>query len=123
MTRGRSAPPARARVARRYKAATYSGHGLPVADNVLARQFMATPPHATWMVDITYVPTDEGWRYLARLEDLATRPMVGWAADARLTQDLALTGGGTTAPPGGRLTPRGPGQSVRRLRLPGAVGA
>jgi putative transposase len=81
----------RARVARRYKATTYSGHGLPVADNVLARQFMATQPHATWMADITYVPTDEGWLYLASLEDLATRPMVGGAADARMTQDLVLT--------------------------------
>ena len=81
----------RARVARRYKATTYSGHGLPVADNVLARQFMAMQPHATWMADITYVPTDEGWLYLASLEDLATRQIVGWAADARMTQDLVLT--------------------------------
>ncbi len=81
----------RARVARRYKATTYSGHGLPVADNVLARRFTAAQPPATWMADITYVATDEGWLYLASLEDLATRQIVGWAVDARMTQDLVLT--------------------------------
>lgn len=81
----------RARVARRYKATTDSGHGLPVADNVLARRFTAAQPPATWMADITYVATDEGWLYLASLEDLATRQIVGWAVDARMTQDLVLT--------------------------------
>ncbi len=76
----------RARVARRYNATTDSGHGLPVADNVLARQFTATQPHATWMADITDVATDEGWLYLATREDLAIRPIVGGAVDARMTQ-------------------------------------
>ncbi len=77
----------RARVTRRYQATTYSGHGGPVADHGLARQFTATQPHATWMADITYIATDEGWLYLASLEDLATRQIVGWALDARMTQD------------------------------------
>ncbi len=81
----------RARVTRRYKATTASGPGGPVADNVLARQFTAPQPHATWMADITYVATDDGGRYLARLEDLAPRQIVGWAVDTPMTQDLGLT--------------------------------
>ena len=58
-----------------------------MADNVLARQFTATRPHATWMADITDVATDEGWLYLAGLENLTTRQSVSWAAYARMTQD------------------------------------
>ena len=81
----------RARGARRYKATTYSGHGLPVADNVLARQFTTTRPHAVWTAAITYMPTDEGGLYLATLQDLATRPIVGWALEARMTQGLTMT--------------------------------
>ena len=76
----------RARVTRRDPATPDSGHGWPVADTVPARQFTASQPSATWRSDITYVATDEGGLYLARLEDLATRPIVGWAVDARLTQ-------------------------------------
>jgi len=67
----------RARVARRYKATTNSRHDFPVAENVLNRQFTTPQPHAVWMADITYVPTDEGWLYLATVEDLATRQIVG----------------------------------------------
>jgi len=81
----------RARVARRYKATTNSRHDFPVAENVLNRQFTTPQPHAVWMADITYVPTDEGWLYLATLEDLATRQIVGWACDSRMTQALTLT--------------------------------
>ena len=77
----------RARVTRRYQATTSSRHAWPVADNVLARPCTATPPPATGMADITYVATDEGWLSRARLEDLATRQIVGWAVDARMTPD------------------------------------
>lgn len=80
----------RSRVVRRYKATTNSRHNLPVADNILAQQFVATRPHQVWMGDITYIPTDEGWLYLASLEDLYTRKIVGWADGARMTQDLTL---------------------------------
>ncbi|MGC8487521.1 MAG: IS3 family transposase [Clostridia bacterium] len=80
----------RARVVRRYKATTSSRHTYPVADNVLARQFTATQPHAVWMADITYIATDEGWLYLATLEDLATRQIVGWALEPSMTQALTL---------------------------------
>ena len=80
----------RSRVVRRYKATTHSRPRFPVADNVLAPQFVATRPHEVWMADITYVPTAEGWLYVASLEDLDTRKIVGWAAGSRMTQDLVL---------------------------------
>lgn len=81
----------RARVARRYKATPNSRHDFPVADNLLGRQFQTARPHAVWMADITYVPTDEGWVYLATLEDLATRQIVGGACASRMTPALTLT--------------------------------
>jgi putative transposase len=96
-----------ARVVRRYKATTYSRHALPVADNVLAQQFTADRLHAVWMGDSTYVRTDEGWLYLATLEDLATRQIVGWALEPHMTQDLTLTAldraGARHRPPAGVL--------------------
>lgn len=79
-----------ARVVRRYKATTSSRHAFPVADNLLAQRFTAPRPHAVWMGDITYIGTDEGWLYLATLEDLATRQIVGWALEPYMTQDLTL---------------------------------
>ena len=78
----------RARVVRRYKATTASRHRVPGAENLRAQQFTATRPHAVWMADITYCATDEGWLYLASLEDWYTRKIVGWAAGPRMTQDL-----------------------------------
>ena len=80
----------RARVVRRDKATTRARHRFPVAENVLAPQFTATRPHHVWMADITSGATDEGWLYLASLEDLYTRKIVGWAAGPRMTQDLVL---------------------------------
>ena len=77
----------RARVTRRYQATPSSGHAWPVADNVRTRPCTATQPHATGMADIPDVATDEGWLSRASLEDRATRPIVGWAVDARMTQD------------------------------------
>ncbi|PSR24610.1 MAG: hypothetical protein C7B47_14355 [Sulfobacillus thermosulfidooxidans] len=65
-------------------------HTLPVHENVLNQTFSADRPHAVWMADITYIPTEEGWLYLASLEDLYTRKIVGWAVDRRMTQDLVL---------------------------------
>ncbi|WP_274532452.1 IS3 family transposase [Sulfobacillus thermosulfidooxidans] len=80
----------RSRVTRKYKATTNSRHTLPVHENVLNQTFTADRPHAVWMADITYIPTEEGWLYLASLEDLYTRKIVGWAVDRRMTQDLVL---------------------------------
>lgn len=72
---------------------TQSGHGEPVAPNVVDRQFALEEnpaPDVTWAGDITYLPTREGWLYLAVLLDLATRRVVGWALRTSLHQELTL---------------------------------
>jgi hypothetical protein len=58
---------------------TDSSHASPVAENVLGRQFQADLPDRKWVVDITYIPTDEGWLYLAGVLDLCSRKIVGWS--------------------------------------------
>jgi transposase InsO family protein len=73
---------------RKFKATTYSKHGLPVAENLLNQQFQATAPNKVWLSDITYVPTDEGWLYLAGHKDLFTKEIVGYAMGERMTQNL-----------------------------------
>ena len=80
----------RGRHKRRYKATTNSKHKLPVAENVLARQFDVASPDQVWTVDITYIPTGEGWLYLAVVMDLYSRMIVGWAMDGRMTRELAI---------------------------------
>lgn len=83
----------RAKSARRFRVTTDSAHHQPVAPNVLARQFAVTQhpaPDRAWAADITYIPTREGWLYLAVVLDLATRRVVGWALRTRLEQELAL---------------------------------
>ena len=77
----------------RYRVTTQSGHRAPVAANHLARRFaVAAQPglNAAWAADITYIPTREGWLYLAVVLDLASRRVVGWAVRTRLDQELAL---------------------------------
>lgn len=80
----------RARHKRRYKATTNSKHKLPVAENTLAREFKTESPDQVWTVDITYIPTGEGWLYLAVVMDLYSRMIVGWAMDERMTRELAM---------------------------------
>jgi transposase InsO family protein len=76
-----------------YRVTTQSNHHEPIAPNVVARQF-ALEQHPqvdrTWAADITYIPTGEGWLYLAVVLDLASRGVVGWALRTRLDQELAL---------------------------------
>ena len=75
---------------KKFKVTTDSKHNLPVAPNLLARQFaQTTAPNQVWVADITYIPTDEGWLYLAALKDLHTCEIVGWAMDSRMTKTLA----------------------------------
>lgn len=81
----------RARHKRRYKATTDSKHNFPVAPNVLNRQFRIVRPDQAWVADITYLPTAEGWLYLAAVMDLHTRMIVGWAMDSRMTRDLVIS--------------------------------
>ncbi len=77
-----------ARHKRRYKVTTDSKHGLPVAENLLARNFMPTAPNQVWTSDITYLWTDEGWLYLAIVLDLFNREVVGWSLKPRMTADI-----------------------------------
>lgn len=73
---------------RKFKATTYSKHGLPVAENLLNQQFQVRAPNKVWVSDITYVSTDEGWLYLAGHKDLFTHEIVGYAMGERMTQHL-----------------------------------
>jgi transposase InsO family protein len=73
---------------RKFKATTNSKHTLPVAENILGQQFRVTAPNKVWVSDITYVPTDEGWLYVAAHKDLFTSDIVGYAMGERLTRNL-----------------------------------
>ncbi len=79
-----------ARRRRRFRVTTQSRHPFPVAPNVLARQFERAVPDQAWVTDITYIPTGEGWLYLAVILDLCSRFAVGWAMSERITDDLTL---------------------------------
>ena len=78
----------RARHKRRYKATTDSRHSLPVAENLLARNFTAEAPNRVWTGDITYIQTAEGWLYLAVVLDLFNREVIGWSIKPRMTADI-----------------------------------
>jgi putative transposase len=80
----------RAKMSRRFVRTTDSRHGLPVADNVLDRDFQPSGPNTTWSADITYIPTADGWLYLAVVEDLFSRSIVGWAMDSTMTSRLVV---------------------------------
>jgi putative transposase len=69
---------------------TDSKHAHPVAPNVLARDFEARAPNQKWLADLTYVPTAEGWLYLALILDLFSRKFVGWAMSDSMPQELTL---------------------------------
>jgi putative transposase len=67
---------------------TDSNHDLPIAENLLQQDFTATAPNQRWVGDITYIPTAEGWLYLAVIIDLFARRVVGWATSSSLKADL-----------------------------------
>jgi putative transposase len=67
---------------------TDSAHQQPVAENRLGREFDAPLPDRKWAVDITYVPTGEGWLYLAGVIDLCSRKVVGWSMAGHMRTDL-----------------------------------
>jgi transposase InsO family protein len=75
---------------RRPPRTTDSRHDLPVAPNLLDRHFTTERPDTVWLADISYLPTDEGWLYLAVLEDLATREIVGWSMADHLRAGLCV---------------------------------
>jgi transposase InsO family protein len=74
----------------KYKVTTDSAHRLPVAENVLDRQFRPDSPNQAWGADITYLWTQEGWIYLAVIIDLYSRRVVGWSIDRRMTKALVI---------------------------------
>ena len=78
----------RARNKRRYKVTTDSKHNLPVAQNLLDRNFNPDAPNKVWTSDITYLWTGEGWLYLAIVLDLFNREVVGWSLKPRMTADI-----------------------------------
>lgn len=79
-----------AKTKRKFKQTTDSNHSMPVAENVLDRQFDPEEPNARWCADITYIPTREGWLYLAVVEDLFSRMVVGWSMSETMTSRLVV---------------------------------
>src|SRR6476469_7971479 len=75
---------------RRTPRTTDSRHDLPVAPNLLARNFTADGPDQVWLADISYIPTDEGFLYLAAIKDMATREIVGWSMADHLRAELCI---------------------------------
>lgn len=75
---------------RKYKVTTDSKHKLPVAKNVLNRDFSPSAPNQSWGTDITYLWTQEGWIYLAVVIDLYSRRVVGWSIDRRMKKALVI---------------------------------
>lgn len=69
---------------------TDSKHDFPIAANVLERDFVATAPNQKWLCDMTYIPTDEGWLYLALVIDMFARKLVGWASSESMPQELTI---------------------------------
>lgn len=76
---------------RKFKATTDSEHDLPIAQNVLARDFTTTEPDRAWVADMTYIWTTEGWLYLAVIIDLFSRQVVGWSMADHMRTELVLT--------------------------------
>jgi transposase InsO family protein len=79
-----------AKTARKFRMTTDSNHGLPVADNLLGRQFDPPSANEAWVADITYIWTREGWLYLAVVEDLYSRMVVGWSMAERMMSRLVV---------------------------------
>jgi transposase InsO family protein len=75
---------------RKYKVTTDSKHNLPVAKNVLNREFCPSAPNHAWGTDITYLWTQQGWIYLAVVIDLYSRRVVGWSMDRRMKKALVI---------------------------------
>jgi len=80
----------RAKQKRKFVATTDSKHALPVVENLLDRQFDVIKPNTVWTADITYIPTDEGWLYLAGTMDLCSKTIVGWSMSESLERALVI---------------------------------
>ena len=80
----------RAKAPKRFIRTTDSNHKLPVAENLLGRDFDPAGPDEAWSADITYIPTREGWLYLAAVEDLFSRMIAGWSMDETMESRLVV---------------------------------
>ena len=80
----------RGKVQRRFRTTTDSAHALAVAPNTLGRRFKAAGPDQVWAGDITYIPLEKGFAYLAVIVDLFSRQVVGWALADHLRTELVL---------------------------------
>jgi transposase InsO family protein len=80
----------KAKTRRRFKVTTDSKHNLPVAENILSRQFKTEQQDQCWVSDITYIPTAEGWLYLAVFIDLYSRKVLGWSMSSLMTAEFVL---------------------------------
>ena len=78
----------RCKQTKKFKTTTDSKHNLPVAENILNQNFEATAPNQAWVVDISYISTEEGWLYIAGLKDIFTKEIVGYALGERMTKEL-----------------------------------
>ena len=80
----------RARGKRRFRVTTDSRHGLPIAPNLLNRNFTVPAPNRVWAGDMTYIQTEEGWLFLAVVLDLFSRRIVGWSLREDMRSELAV---------------------------------
>jgi putative transposase len=76
---------------RKFKATTDSRHNLPIAENILDRDFITPEPDRAWVADMTYIWTTEGWLYLAVIIDLFSRRVVGWSIAEHMRTELVLS--------------------------------
>jgi putative transposase len=79
-----------ARMRRKFRTTTDSRHTFPIALNVLRRRFSSDAPNKAWVTDITFLPTAQGWLYLAVIIDVFSRRVVGWATSQNVDRHLAL---------------------------------
>jgi transposase InsO family protein len=79
-----------AKTKRKFRCTSDSNHAHPVAENIVDRDFNPKAPNRTWTADITYVWTAEGWLYLAAVEDLYSRQIVGWSMGSRIDSRLVV---------------------------------
>ena len=80
----------RARGKRRFRITTDSRHGLPIAPNLLNRNFTVSAPNRVWAGDMTYIQTEEGWLFLAVVLDLFSRRIVGWSLREDMRSELVV---------------------------------
>ena len=80
----------RAKQKNRYNTTTQRNEADPAAPNLVDQDFEADRPNQKWLTDISYIPTEEGWLYLAAVLDLYSRRIVGWAMSDRMTVDLTI---------------------------------